>query len=444
MRKLWAFPSSHPVITVLGLFAIAILGVWLIPEAWAELRWQLYLREGRARGVQFFLEGAVLQTSYEVDLSEAFQTPVGLPDDSLRALRNKDWATMQQILLKEGWLEKPSTEPVRDFLRALERFDPQVSAWDAALLRPYSLLSDKSKPHPMHLHEATRLFVQRGVALLELGDSATAYLEFVRLARTYEHLRADYYRGNLLRDLYSPRESLLFLADHGMARRAWGDAELQQMQAEASRIQCKEPFETRGEAMRRFLNEFYEEGLRLPANQRGKSAAARDYRGLTPPDFISEHLPSPVLDSFCDYVPRRFLRENQLRDNRLLDQLNSARTRQELSRLTKPFVEQAMEQRHPDALAFIGGIIENFHTDETSSLEFDRSMEVLKTTCALERFQRAKGQYPEQLSELIPAWLDAIPVSPISGEPLIYRREAGGQCTLESGAIHVTQLPYQP
>jgi hypothetical protein len=43
---------------------------------------------------------------------------------------------------------------------------------------------------------------------------------------------------------------------------------------------------------------------------------------------------------------------------------------------------------------------------------------------ALERFRRARGRWPERLSELVPAYLRELPVDPFDGRPLRYRRLA--------------------
>ena len=52
--------------------------------------------------------------------------------------------------------------------------------------------------------------------------------------------------------------------------------------------------------------------------------------------------------------------------------------------------------------------------------------------CALERHRAARGEFPESLDALVPAFADAFPRDLIGGQPFHYRREAGGGFTLYS------------
>jgi type II secretory pathway pseudopilin PulG len=52
--------------------------------------------------------------------------------------------------------------------------------------------------------------------------------------------------------------------------------------------------------------------------------------------------------------------------------------------------------------------------------------------CALERYRRAEGHYPESLASLSPRLIDRIPNDLIDGEPLKYRHTPNGSFTLYS------------
>lgn len=56
--------------------------------------------------------------------------------------------------------------------------------------------------------------------------------------------------------------------------------------------------------------------------------------------------------------------------------------------------------------------------------------------CALERYRLARGQFPEQLQALAPAYLERGPADVISGEPMRYRRTPDGGFTLWSVGWH--------
>ena len=54
------------------------------------------------------------------------------------------------------------------------------------------------------------------------------------------------------------------------------------------------------------------------------------------------------------------------------------------------------------------------------------------TACALERHWLAHGNYPEHLAELVPSYLDKVPLDIIDGQPLRYRRTDDGKFVLYS------------
>jgi hypothetical protein len=54
------------------------------------------------------------------------------------------------------------------------------------------------------------------------------------------------------------------------------------------------------------------------------------------------------------------------------------------------------------------------------------AMDEAAIACALERYRLANGQFPENLSALVPRWMAQLPKDTISGEPYKYRRTADG------------------
>ncbi len=55
-----------------------------------------------------------------------------------------------------------------------------------------------------------------------------------------------------------------------------------------------------------------------------------------------------------------------------------------------------------------------------------------ETACALERYRLAHGNYPGSLPELVPTYLDKVPLDIINGQPLTYRRTDSGKFILYS------------
>jgi hypothetical protein len=56
-----------------------------------------------------------------------------------------------------------------------------------------------------------------------------------------------------------------------------------------------------------------------------------------------------------------------------------------------------------------------------------------RAALAAERYRAARGDYPEDLSTLVPDYLDAIPLDPLTDEPLRYQREPDGIIVWLSG-----------
>jgi hypothetical protein len=60
------------------------------------------------------------------------------------------------------------------------------------------------------------------------------------------------------------------------------------------------------------------------------------------------------------------------------------------------------------------------------------TFDVLRLRVALTRFKLAKGTYPKDLAQVVPAHLDKLPLDPFSGKPYGYRLEADGNLLLWS------------
>jgi hypothetical protein len=69
------------------------------------------------------------------------------------------------------------------------------------------------------------------------------------------------------------------------------------------------------------------------------------------------------------------------------------------------------------------------HSINGDSREFRRAealVKALRTAVAAERYRLAHGAWPGKLADLVPAYLDAVPLDPIDGAPLRYARHAEG------------------
>lgn len=63
---------------------------------------------------------------------------------------------------------------------------------------------------------------------------------------------------------------------------------------------------------------------------------------------------------------------------------------------------------------------------------FDARRQVSEAALALERYRLANGQYPDRLEDLLPKYRHELPIDPMDGKPLRYRREADGSAVIYS------------
>ena len=80
------------------------------------------------------------------------------------------------------------------------------------------------------------------------------------------------------------------------------------------------------------------------------------------------------------------------------------------------------------ALPLVPGLTRAF---EKAALE-QSTVSLAVVACALERYRLAQQDYPEALAALVPTYLTRLPVDPVNGQALHYRRDAAGRFTLYS------------
>jgi hypothetical protein len=68
----------------------------------------------------------------------------------------------------------------------------------------------------------------------------------------------------------------------------------------------------------------------------------------------------------------------------------------------------------------------------TRILNAEAGKRITITAIALKRYQLKNGKWPESLAELTPAFLPSIPLDPVDGKPLRYRRNEDGTYVLYS------------
>ncbi len=80
--------------------------------------------------------------------------------------------------------------------------------------------------------------------------------------------------------------------------------------------------------------------------------------------------------------------------------------------------------------SFLHAIAKNVLPTMTRVAELDvrvrAHLELAKAALAIERCRLATGQVPEKLEELVPQYLEQVPIDPFDGQPVRYRRTQPG------------------
>jgi hypothetical protein len=70
--------------------------------------------------------------------------------------------------------------------------------------------------------------------------------------------------------------------------------------------------------------------------------------------------------------------------------------------------------------------------------DFSAALAGAEVAVALRRYRLETGAYPDRLTTLVPAYLDAVPIDPFTGAPPVYARQGAGF------SLHTGRRPYRP
>jgi hypothetical protein len=157
-------------------------------------------------------------------------------------------------------------------------------------------------------------------------------------------------------------------------------------------------------------------------------------------DSFTSATQAPSLDPFALYLrlaPRGWLSQNLLRYARLhqyaLDSIDLARGRVDPRRaeVARTAVEQEVGRWSVyNRVACV--VIPNTAKALPVTARNHNLLQQARVVCALVRYRRASGAYPDSLASLVPRYFEKPPLDVMTGQPLKYRRLEGGQFTLYS------------
>ncbi len=448
------------------LFIVTLVGLVLF-GAWAaycdyrsEAAWMRYRGEAEARGVTFDIKSFTFDNVPEAEnfaaiplfagrVKEvragqtardplAIQRPTNPGDDALFLDWDAYLAGWCDALVKEGILkeEQRTSEPARDVLRALDKFEPEMRQLRAARGRPVSRFTIPWErgtlavefPHLGVAMSAARILRLRMLAHLVLGESAAAYEDFRDGLRLYAAMREDpalicgLVRFAVLTMIQAPVQC-------GVIRHAWAERELRRIADDLRTVDVLRDHCFAINSERAYGNTADEELRRLSPTKRIKTVqtieANRALLGM------SGGVDSWLLAFFALRLSWAY--DNQLFSNRLLDEeiarfdLDQGRYLFGGDELTSA-LSQWQRTYLSGALSF-GEI-----ASQTSvrAVFLQSQVQGTRAACAIERFRVAHGEYPENLDVLVPEFIDRIPNDPAADGPMTYRKSEDGTFRLYS------------
>jgi hypothetical protein len=418
----------------------------------AERRWQHYATEARARGVKLLLTEFATPEIPDAENFAAlpmlravfagtgpipFQVPKSAlysdPSNPIKGLRT-DWKVVQQAFQNSGLITAPSDEPIRDILGALEGHTNEINQWREWRTRPRCRFpldlaagAEMPFPHFSALMSAGQFFRLRARAHLALGDSEAAYEDFQDGFQTYRAIAED---PTLISGLVriAMLATLQPALGEGLRDQVWTDVDLQKIEGDLAKIRIWDDFELALASERGFANSTYDGLVLASPVQR-----ARDVAKWVASPFSAA---PAAASSLGVLIPRRLLRDNQLRQNQVFDELLARAASPEHGVVrTEPVPSSAERITDPVARIY-------YFLLRQSSPAFERvaksyaavavSIDEARFALALERHRLKHGTYPETLTALTPDFLPSQPLDPRSGQAYLYRRTDAGSFLLYS------------
>jgi hypothetical protein len=452
MRKVLVWFRSRPWFTAFVSFIFCGIALHFFLDWRVERQWERYVAEARSRGVKLtaveleqppvpdaenFAHIPLLKAAFAGGGARPFALPRNagnrIPFGNILRGERVDWKAWQNNFLQAGYISELTSDPVRDTLHALDHYAPQFQQWSEWRSRPQSRFALDLKRGPMmplaHLgtfQDAVKVFGLRMRAHLAMGESGAAYDDFQDGFQAYRALREE---PTLIDGLVRVSVLLVLLnaVGDGLMDQAWSEQDLRKIEADLAGVRVWEDYRRAMEGEHAFTNTIAE--LLTRAQASGRSQVAANVYG-TPAGF-------PTATSlWFQLMPRRVLRENQLRQNLYFDEL--------LARVDPTGRHYDLDLATPSAPKNDRGFIEDFYYLPskvfTSPFEtVDRNYGFLKArldearlACALERFGMARGAFPAALAELTPEFVDDPPSDMYARAPYRYQRLDRGSFRLHS------------
>jgi hypothetical protein len=455
--------AAVPIVVALLVVAFYAEENWRGSRAWAKCQQEL-----KAKGER--LDWAAYQPAPVPDAQNFLKTPLLEAVACSGRVDERAWSPIEEAgerLVHEAWANARSGRmnwpkyqavlrsradvtlsplpqaPAADLLESFRSIEPQMEELRTASLRPLAQF-DKDRSTPFEESRgcnfvAVRLLCQilafQACAEVEVGHSERAFADLRVLHRFSAALR----RENELASLMIGA-SLQGLAVQpfweGWAKGRWDDRQLAGFQELFGQLDLLPEFRRVLCAERAGFNALVEKHARQENGLYELWRRTRDGDG-GPWDWTS-HVPPSVLEAAWGLVPRGWVGQNLATYNRQIQALLPPSLELQPPRVSPREIETL--KRRIDQEKSVGGLdgwlggaaIPRFAKALQAAARIQNLVNQATAVCALERYRKAHGQYPESLSNLVPAFIASLPGDVITGGTLKYRRNSNDAFLLYS------------
>jgi hypothetical protein len=426
------------------------IGFYTVEKVRGRAAWLGYEKEAKARGVKLdfaafnpppvpdaenFASIPIFDAAFRAaDAGQSAPDPLKLPSSPSGQMPGFSDPARQQTVDLVAWQEyfvavkllpAAGDNAARDVLQALDNFAAKpLAQLREASLRPrcrfpvrWERTYAAALPHCGILHNAAKLYAMRVSAHLALGDSAAAGEDFragLRLA-TATAEEPTVIPGLVRVAIFATMTNALW---DGLAGHRWAEPELRKIETDLAAFDWLKDYSFAMSSERTGVNAMMDAVIADASLLAGVSTSLETGR------------------SFFRIYPIGWHYQSKVRLNRFFDELSLR-----VDPAQRRFFGEAPVLSSPDNLRtppkkiyylLFGIVAPVFEGIEKRFAQAATMTDHARLACALERFRLAHQAFPATLAELTPAFIPAVPIEVVNGEPYHYRRTEDGSFLLYS------------
>ncbi len=341
---------------------------------------------------------------------------------ALLGITDTDWLALRA---------RPAGTPLEDLQFLLQKHQAELDELRAAARRPYALFEagefDPSIALPRYAMLKSLVFPFRTSACVELeaGNPDAALADIFTVFALAEAAGSEpVLIGGLVQIAIT--DSSLQPVWFGLARHRWQEPQLAQLEARLDKMNIVADIQRCLRGERTYALALIGEGKAGGGNSSPTDSAMIKAFGSLPAGFRYQsevhiaHAVQFLIDKFDPAGPSVNLSTDM--DQEVRDFFQRRTFYNTLAYMLLPALSKAVEKAASE----------------------QAGVTLARVACALERHRLATGGYPEQLTELQPKFIDRLPVDPVNGESLKYRREAPDRFVLYSVGFNLKDDGGQP